>query len=408
MQRGVQERADAVAEVLSRGVRRGRELGRGRVRATSRTWASRATTACRCSTPTASWSPTRRDRMGRMMTGGTPPPVPRSPPAADIVVDGEVVGEALVVQSAPGGLLTERDGGSGAHRCAGSALRPHRGRARLARRRAVLARHRAADRSGDPRRRGASAWRPFGAHRHDRRRPDRRPRRDVRRDGGRGRSRARLRAAAHRRRGARAPHAAAGHPGDRRGDAGRRPARPTRSGSRSSTTRRCASAGSTGSILELSRLETGSAQFALVPIDLAAPVAVALESSRALMESTGHTLEEVVRHGTRGDRRRRSPHAGGGQPALERGTLHARRRTRAAATARATATRPSSRSPTRASAWPTQDRERVFTRFWRARSRTCPHERRAGDRARGGARDRRASRREGRRPPTRTSVARRS
>lgn len=49
-----------------------------------------------------------------------------------------------------------------------------------------------------------------------------------------------------------------------------------------------------GSILELSRLETGSAQFTLMPIDLAAPVAVAIESSRALMESTGHVLEESV------------------------------------------------------------------------------------------------------------------
>lgn len=52
-----------------------------------------------------------------------------------------------------------------------------------------------------------------------------------------------------------------------------------------------------GSILELSRLETGSAQFTLAPIDLAAPVAVAIESSRALMESTGHTLEESVQGG---------------------------------------------------------------------------------------------------------------
>lgn len=52
-----------------------------------------------------------------------------------------------------------------------------------------------------------------------------------------------------------------------------------------------------GSILELSRLETGSAHFALAPIDLAAPVAVAVESSRALMESTGHALEQSVDSG---------------------------------------------------------------------------------------------------------------
>lgn len=52
-----------------------------------------------------------------------------------------------------------------------------------------------------------------------------------------------------------------------------------------------------GSILDLSRLETGSAQVTLAPIDLSAPVAVAVESSRALMESTGHALEEVVEPG---------------------------------------------------------------------------------------------------------------
>ncbi|MHB1323366.1 MAG: sensor histidine kinase [Coriobacteriia bacterium] len=52
-----------------------------------------------------------------------------------------------------------------------------------------------------------------------------------------------------------------------------------------------------GSILELSRLETGSAQFTLAPLDLATPVAVAIDSSRALMESTGHVLEESVERG---------------------------------------------------------------------------------------------------------------
>jgi len=52
-----------------------------------------------------------------------------------------------------------------------------------------------------------------------------------------------------------------------------------------------------GSILELSRLETGSAPFAMAPIDIAAPVRVALESSRALMESTGHVVEESIAEG---------------------------------------------------------------------------------------------------------------
>lgn len=52
-----------------------------------------------------------------------------------------------------------------------------------------------------------------------------------------------------------------------------------------------------GSILDLSRLETGSAHVTLAPLDLAAPVAVAVESSRALMESTGHALEESAETG---------------------------------------------------------------------------------------------------------------
>lgn len=49
-----------------------------------------------------------------------------------------------------------------------------------------------------------------------------------------------------------------------------------------------------GSILELSRLEGGSVSFAMERLELARPVEMAIESSRALMESTGHTLEEIV------------------------------------------------------------------------------------------------------------------
>lgn len=52
-----------------------------------------------------------------------------------------------------------------------------------------------------------------------------------------------------------------------------------------------------GSILELSRLETGSTQLALTPVDLALPAGVAAENSRALMESTGHLFEESVASG---------------------------------------------------------------------------------------------------------------
>ncbi|MDY0340503.1 MAG: ATP-binding protein [Coriobacteriia bacterium] len=47
----------------------------------------------------------------------------------------------------------------------------------------------------------------------------------------------------------------------------------------------------TQSIMELSRLETGSAPFSFEGIDVTGPVGTAIESSRALMESTGHVLD---------------------------------------------------------------------------------------------------------------------
>lgn len=53
----------------------------------------------------------------------------------------------------------------------------------------------------------------------------------------------------------------------------------------------------TQSIMELSRLETGSAPFAFVALDVAGPVGNAIESSRALMESTGHVLEDSLESG---------------------------------------------------------------------------------------------------------------
>ena len=53
----------------------------------------------------------------------------------------------------------------------------------------------------------------------------------------------------------------------------------------------------TQSIMELSRLETGSAQFTIVSLDASGPVGTAIESSRALMESTGHVLEDSLETG---------------------------------------------------------------------------------------------------------------
>ncbi|MHB1135772.1 MAG: sensor histidine kinase [Coriobacteriia bacterium] len=53
----------------------------------------------------------------------------------------------------------------------------------------------------------------------------------------------------------------------------------------------------TQSIMELSRLETRSTQFSFVPVDAAGLLGTAIESSRALMESTGHVLEDVLEPG---------------------------------------------------------------------------------------------------------------
>ncbi len=53
----------------------------------------------------------------------------------------------------------------------------------------------------------------------------------------------------------------------------------------------------TQSIMELSRLETGSAPFTFAVLDAAGPVGNAIESSRALMESTGHVLQDSLEGG---------------------------------------------------------------------------------------------------------------
>jgi signal transduction histidine kinase len=128
----------------------------------------------------------------------------------------------------------------------------------------------------------------------------------------------------------------------------------------------------TQSILDLSRLETGSAQFASVPIDLAAPVAVAVESSRALMESTGHVFEPIVGEGGvgRGDGDRLTQ-------AVGNLLSNAARYTPEGGTVRLRLLRDGSDAVIEvADSGPgvaEEDRDRVFTRFWRgdpARTRT--------------------------------------
>jgi signal transduction histidine kinase len=242
-------------------------------------------------------------RMGRMMTGGTPPEATQVTARADIIVGGEVVGEALVVQNAVGGVLTARDVWFRQTSLRGLAL-------------AALIAVVLASIAGVFYSRGIV--RPIKAVTHAAealRRGDRSARTGM--TGG-------------------DPIAGLGATLDQMADAveaerafeqqltadvahelrtplqaiqatveamqdGVLPTDEERLGLIHDETVRLGRLA--GSILDLSRLENGSAPFTLVPLDLSAPIAVALESSRALMESTGHVLEESVESGlvVRGD-----------------------------------------------------------------------------------------------------------
>ncbi len=121
----------------------------------------------------------------------------------------------------------------------------------------------------------------------------------------------------------------------------------------------------TGSILELSRLENGSGPVPLVPIDLAEPVTAALETSRALMESTGHTLEDAVEQGIvvmgNADRLRQ---------AVGNLLSNAARYTPEGGSVRLRLLRDGDEAVIEVAdsgiGVADEDRERVFTRFWRA------------------------------------------
>jgi signal transduction histidine kinase len=120
-----------------------------------------------------------------------------------------------------------------------------------------------------------------------------------------------------------------------------------------------------GSILELSRLETGSAVFGLVPVDVAGPVRTAIESSRALMESTGHTLAESLEPGliVRADADRL-------RQAVGNLLANAARYTPEGGTVRVRVVRDGREAVIEVAdsgiGVPEPDRARVFQRFWRA------------------------------------------
>ncbi|MBN2404831.1 MAG: HAMP domain-containing histidine kinase [Coriobacteriia bacterium] len=126
----------------------------------------------------------------------------------------------------------------------------------------------------------------------------------------------------------------------------------------------------TGSILELSRLETGIAHFEMKPIDLAEPVEQAVEGSRALMESIGLTFEAAIERGPviMGDRDRLTQAVGNLLSNAARYTPeggHVRVEVRAEGSDAVLVVSDTGIG------MGTEENERAFTRFWRAdRART--------------------------------------
>lgn len=296
VQRGVQERADAVAAVLADAY----EQAGGWDAIAFVNLAHLGLTAdssVRVLDADGGLVGYTQGRMGRMMMGGTPPEGVEVGARSEIVVGGVVVGEAQVVQSASGGMLTERDEwfrqtslrGLGLAAMIAVALASLAG-ALFSRQivRPIGAVTRAAEalRRGDRTARtgmtGGDPIADLGAtfdQMADAVEAERQFEQQLTAD------------VAHE---LRTPLQAIQATVEAMQD-GVLPTDEERLGLIHDETVRLGRLA--GSILELSRLETGSAPFTLAPLDVAAPVAVAVESSRALMESTGHKLEESVQHG---------------------------------------------------------------------------------------------------------------
>ena len=296
VQRGVQERAEAVAAVIAREYER------------AGTWQSvtflefvhigiSPDLSIRILDADGELIAYTADRMGRMTMEGAPPAGAQITARADIVVGGEIVGEALVAQDAPGGLLTERDihfrraslvalGAAGVIAVVLASLAGALYARGIVRPIEAVTRAAEALRRGDRSARtgmtGGDPVAELGAtfdQMADAVEAERRFEQQLTAD------------VAHE---LRTPLQAIQATVEAMQD-GVLPTDEERLGLIHDETMRLGRLA--GSILELSRLEAGSAQFTLAPIDLAAPVAVALENSRAMMESTGHTLEESVATG---------------------------------------------------------------------------------------------------------------
>lgn len=371
VQRGVQERADDVAEVLSQ------------VYADAGSWDTVAFVNLAHLGITGEYRLLVLDaegevvaysqgRMGGMMTGGTPPDAREVTARSDIVVNGEVVGEALVVQSTMGGILTQRDRWFQATSLRGLGLAAViavvlASLAGMVYSRGIVKPIGAVTRAAEALRRGDRSARTgmtggdpiaeLGAtfdQMADAVEAEREFEQQLTAD------------VAHE---LRTPLQAIQATVEAMQD-GVLPIDEERLALIHDETVRLGRL--TQSILDLSRLETGSVRFALAPIDLAAPVAVAVESSRALMESTGHVFEQVVAEGlvVRGDSDRLTQ-------AVGNLLSNAARYTPVGGTVRVRVVRDGGEAVIEvADSGPgvaEEDRERVFTRFWRgdpARTRT--------------------------------------
>jgi signal transduction histidine kinase len=364
VQRGVQERADAVAEVLADAYK---EAG---------SWDQVAFINIAHLGLTGNYSVQvldadgdlvaySQDAMGRMMTGGTPPGDTEVTARSDIVVDDEVVGQALVVQTTPGGVMTERDvwfrqaslRGLGLAAFIAVVLASVAG---MLYSRGIVRPIAAVTRAADALRHGDRAARTgmtggdpisdLGAtfdQMADAVEAERAFEQQLTAD------------VAHE---LRTPLQAIQATVEAMQD-GVLPTDEERLALIHDETVRLGRL--TGSILELSRLESGSAAVVLAQIDLAEPVALAVETSRALMESTGHTLEEAIERGVTvmGDPDRL-------RQAVGNLLSNAARYTPGGGRVRVRLLRDGTEAVIEVAdsgiGVAEEDRERVFTRFWRA------------------------------------------
>ena len=144
-------------------------------------------------------------------------------------------------------------------------------------------------------------------------------------------------------------------------------------------------------LLNVARLDTGDLDVSLEPTDVASRRrATSSTSAAGRRERRISFVADVEDGGARGAGRSRQAAPGARPARLERGQVLARRRHGHGVGAPASTTRSSSRSPTKASASRPSERERIFSKFYKAGGgpRHGPRAlHRAGSRARDGRQD---------------------